>query len=231
MHGLKSTDSVWYEFANGCVGFDTNAMVRHIPDCTGWDYEIPPEEKVEPAHIPFDGAGWYRTVGGKCLELSRGRSSTHSSGMVGENERVQNGERWFWCLDGTIDGVTPANNEPIEDWYLAEKLDGPPPELPAGYEHLHPPEFRQPQKSDLYIHAGTGEVNDSHGLHEPGDYRWIIRKSEPAPKTITLNQWRYRDEFGWALTHYTETIDWLDRSTFDESTLKIIDSREIEVPA
>ena len=126
-----------------------------------------------------------------------------------------------WNSDGTISGVTPADR-PIEEWYLAEKHDEPPPALPDGYEHLHPPALGDVEEGMLYLSANEDMVFRANSSDEFTLPRWIVKKSKPEERTITLYKWLYYDGDCWCETDWNSNIDWmsgvLESHVIDEKT-------------
>lgn len=180
--------------------------VRHLPNCTGFNYTPPPE------HIPWAGPGAYKMANGEVIVIDES-IFCHEDQMVvvgGDGDP----DEYFWNRDGTID-LCPGD----EQYYLVEKLADWP-ELPEGEELAEPWEYRPTEEDDRFLgqHGIAGRALRNSGLN-----RFWILKPRPKTKTVTLTLWRWESHLvGW-------TERWCEKQLVEDSIA--VKTKTIEVPA
>lgn len=185
--GMIAVDSAGFTF--GAHDFDTVAWIRHLPDCTGFDYETPPASV-------WDGAGWYRTECGKCFELNSVRQSRERASW----DRIPHID--YWNADGSFTDsvcvIVPALR-------LVEKIDAPTELSDDKYEHLDPPELRVPVNGEYFLPLHGHAIKRGNG-RSPSSFnegrRWIVCESKLITKLITMTSWVCRDCYGYWTSPY-----------------------------
>lgn len=131
-----------------------------------------PEKEKPLLHDPT--ANKWLTAGGYVITLNENRFATHWCPGMLEKKRSGN-VGWGWEPDGSIYGL---DDDDLEDDL---RIVGPAPELPElpdGWEHMEPPEFRCPRKGEDFFSRLDGETYCAVSDYK-SKARWIVRKKEP----------------------------------------------------
>lgn len=158
-----------------------------------WPTEPLPSEADSPSLAIH--AGRWLTSYGYVITLDYKLQATHGCPGVNLWEENFGGEDvgWLWNKDGTITGLTP-------EWTGKLRIVGPAPELPEvpdGFTHKSPPEYRVPRCGESYVgkHLLGGIQRSSFSSIKTD--RWIIEPIKPEVVSIpiqTEREWLGNDK-------------------------------------